>query len=655
MRTCAFLVLGLAGLALASGLGMVSSDQAGVRLELSSPNPDVTEVWHKGEIYSRVSIPGVENLAEFSLPRLPVYRVWLEAPIGASVEFDVTVNRMTCLPGNTVPYAVEPGIQSATKDRPRSEYTMGFDPAVYEQGQAYPRAWVRAVEAGMMRGRNLILVEVMSVRWNPSDGSMQILNSASIDVRFVGGDLGETYYQAGRLMAAGFETMLSELLANYGTFEDPGWDTPPAPYLIVSHQDFASTMLDGFITWKESQGFDVTLVDLTETGSSATQIRDYIIDAIANWPDPPVYVLLVGDTGYLPGYSPTTYSGVTDLYYVCLDDGGYQPDAFLGRFSVQIGSQLELMCDRVIWYEQVSASAPWIQGSGWIASEDNWQISEGTHNYCISNFGDPLGYDADKLYRHTYGADASDVVASVNAGLSMLTFSGHGSETSWGDMPFSSGNFAQLNNDDMLPGVLSHACLTGSYNTDTGWCETWTRTPGKGAIWFWGSDPSTYWDEDDIQQKGEFAWFWGSLVYWPMGFLNGGKLAVYEYYGGGGSTKYYYEGYNLMGDPSLAMRIWGLTGIEDDEPWAPDGSPLAVAVLSANPVVSSAVLGLAGQGSVQLSVFDISGRLVETPFEGEISGTQTFAWDVSRLTPGVYFLRLTSETSMASARVTVLR
>ncbi len=101
----------------------------------------------------------------------------------------------------------------------------------------------------------------------------------------------------------------------------------------------------------------------------------------------------------------------------------------------------------------------------------------------------------------------------------MVTFSGHGSTTSWGDMSFPQSSFNQLTNDGMFPGVLSHACITGDFSVSTCWGETWTRTPERGGLWFWGSVPNSFWDEDDIQQIGEFEAFLGNDVYWPKGSL----------------------------------------------------------------------------------------------------------------------------------------
>ena len=647
MKLLVFLTVLTAGTVLASGLNVLQSGTDGVTLEVTAGQPVYRNMEIRGESYTAAIIPGASSTGDFSLPRMPVYRTWLEIPVGASIEVSMENEVIETIDGPAWP--VNPGTMSAPKSRSRESFVMELDPAVYSGGQSYPQEWVRVIYAGEMRGRNLALVEVMPLRWNPSDNSCRLLASATVELNFQGGDLAETISRADRFYAPPFEAMLSQLTDNYGTFES-GTDTPPAPYLIVGHSDFVTTGMDDFVTWKESQGFDVTMVDLGTTGSTAADIEAYILDAIENWANPPVYVLLVGDDEYLPGNSATEYGGVTDLYYVTLDDGGYMPDAFIGRFSVTTTGEAVLMADRVIDYEQnVSGSTPWVQNTCWIASNDNSSISEGTHNFCIDTYLDPLGYTWDKVYP-AQGGSASDAVTSINGGISMLTFSGHGSTTSWGDMSFGSSSFGQLTNGDMLPGVISHACLTGDFEVGTAWCETWTRTPDRGGLWFYGSVPSSYWDEDDIQQRAEFDWFLEADVHWPKGFLNGGLLAVYEYYSGGGRSKYYYEAYNLMGDPSVMMAVWGNTGIGGTETPGPAGN-----ILVNNPVRSAAVITLSGTGPAELNVFDLTGRLVATPYQGEISGTQTLSWSTGDLTPGMYFLRLQQGSNVSTARVMVIR
>ena len=631
----------------ASGLVTTQFSETGVSLELSAAAPRFESITVQGTELTRVNIAGAENLAETSLPALPVFRTWIEIPFGAEVV--ATVSNATI---ETISYdgaAVVPGIESVSKDRPRDSFTLSFDNDVYSAGSAYPESWVRVVYAGGMRGHNLALVEVTPLRWNASEGTFTYLSEANITLDFQGGDLAASYEQASRLSTPRYENILQSTISNYGTFGG-GVDTGPAPYLIIGHSDFVDTVMDDFVTHKESLGYTVTMVDLSVAGSTADAIRTYIQNAITN--DGVEYVLLVGDSNYVPAGTATTYSDVTDLYYACLDDGGWVPDAFLGRFSVTTAGECEIMAQRVIDYETTVGVLDWVQNAMFIASVDNYNISEGTHNYCIDTYLEPLGYNSLTVYPNS-GGNAAQAVTGINAGLSMLTFSGHGSSTSWADMSFTQTYFNQLTNEGMFPGVLSHACNTGQYSVGTCWAETWTRTAGKGGLWFWGSVPSSYWDEDDFQERGEYEAFIGEGTNWSKGFLNQGLLAVYAAYSGGGRTQYYYEAYTLFGDPSVIMKTWPMTGIE--ESGSGDViSPVSVSV--ANPVYSSVPVMLSGvNGTAKVEVYDMFGRVIDTPFQDELNGSAMFTWDTSELSTGVYFMRLSQGSNIATSRVSVIR
>lgn len=648
MKPFCFAALLLAMPGFSAGLSITGSSAGGMTLALESGYPVFEGILIRGVEYARVEMEGAESLAEAGLPRLPVYRMWIQIPVGASVEAGVTELRLETLAGPGLP--VEPGLISAVKSGPREDFTLILDTDVYSAGSPYPSDWVRVVYAGEMRGRNLALVEVTPLRWSPGQG-YTLLAGALISLDFTGGDLPRSYERAARFACNEFDRLLAGLTVNHGVFNQ-GTDTPPAPYLIIGHSDFVTTGLDDFVSHKEARGFDVTMVDLSVTGSTAEQIRDYIHNALENWPAPPSYVLLVGDIEFMPGYPATTFSGNTDLHYVALDDGGYLPDAFVGRFSVQTTGEAILMAQRVIDYETTTGVLGWVQNLLWIASSHNAHISEGTHNWCIDNYCTPRGYNSIKVYP-SQGGNASQAVTAINNGLSMITFSGHGSSTSWADMSFTGTHFSQLTNDGMFPGVLSHSCQTGQYSVSTCWAETWTRTPGRGGLYFWGSWPNTYWDEDDIQQKAEYEWFLGDDIHWPMGYMNGGLLAVFNYYSGGGRSKYYFEAYHLFGDPSVITKTWPMTGIED---YSVEAGPAPLAVYAPNPAAGPVSVVISGlEGPASLEVYDISGRLVATPFRGDLQNQSTVVWDNQGLGTGIYFLRLTQAGHAATVKVTLIR
>ena len=74
--------------------------------------------------------------------------------------------------------------------------------------------------------------------------------------------------------------------------------------------------------WRHKQGYDVTVVPTSESGSSENAINVYINDAYSTWQNPPEIVSLVGDVGgsyniacdyYEWGSGWYSYEGASDV------------------------------------------------------------------------------------------------------------------------------------------------------------------------------------------------------------------------------------------------------------------------------------------------------------------------------------------------------
>lgn len=104
---------------------------------------------------------------------------------------------------------------------------------------------------------------------------------------------------------------------------------------------------------------------------------------------------------------------------------------------------------------------------------------------------------------------------------------------------------------------------------------------------------------------------------------------------------------------------------EDDDVVAGNGDNRGhqKAKASPNPINPSTVLsfGTTREGAVKIHVFDLSGRLVRTLYEGSMpAGKNSVAWDGTRnggdrVSSGVYYFRVVSVDGQDVVRVTVLK
>jgi len=479
-----------------------------------------------------------------------------------------------------LPIRIIPKQSSVVKTSHESEFIINEE--YYSSNDFMQTDIARVVETGEIRGHLFALVEVSPVQYKPSSGELKIMTSCNIRIDLPGSDITQTNEKYERYYSQNYEELFKTLFINHNNYSNTMFNPSKQPegYLIIVYDNFYEEILP-LVIWKNSIGYDVTVTKTSEIpgGTSKENIHDYIYYAYNNWTNPPAYVLLVGDTGQIPTYIGPESSTATDLYYVTMDTLDYFPDIFIGRFPASLESHVTAMVNKTIFYEQGDfESNNWIKNATFMAGNDNYYISEGTHNYVIDTYLNPNNYTCDKLYEVTYGATTQNVIDSISEGRSLAIFSGHGSPTSWADGPtFSQSNVNSLTNQDMYPFVCSHACVTGQFNLGECFGETWLRAENKGGLAFWGSSHNTYWDPDDILEKKMFYAWWIDDIETIGGMTDMALYYHYQDYSGAWPSKLYFECYNVLGDPSV--KIW-----KDD----PNPSyPPIITNISVNPFIQT--------------------------------------------------------------------
>ena len=144
----------------------------------------------------------------------------------------------------------------------------------------------------------------------------------------------------------------------------------------------------------------------------------------------------------------------------------WYPDLSVGRFPVDDTTELAHVIDKTVAFDDGELADPnYMFRAVFMASNDNYTVSEGTHNWVINNYMTPNGIESDKLYCHTYNATTQQVTNAFNNGRFYGIYSGHGATTYWADGPvFYQSNVRNLTNSGMYSFILSFACVTGTYN-----------------------------------------------------------------------------------------------------------------------------------------------------------------------------------------------
>ena len=591
----------------AQTLSMVSTDNTGATLAYATPEPTVNIQEVQGEPYTVVTFQGSVPSTALGAPNLPVYSKLIEIPLCGQVTVKVSHMRFRQL--DNLKYPLMP-VQPVPSKSDRTPLPFVIDSALYATDGYYELPPATVEKIGVARDRNLACLRISPLAYNPVTGEMLMVTSMTVTLQYHDADLAATERMHLRYHSPDFSVGHNVLQA-YSSRKAVRRDAP-LHYLIVSHSSFRGA-LDSLVEWKKRQGMLVTVAYTGEGGVGTTAadiasyIKGYYTQATDDLPAP-TYLLLVGDVQQIPPFSSRCTSPasdhITDLYYTTWTDGDNLPDCYWGRLSARNLAELTPQIEKTLLYEQYAfADDSYLRRAVLIAGEDRGVSGDNAYRYA-----DPAmdyiaayyvnaahGYTDVRYYKNntTFAPDGVTVTGSsqgnaapaalrtlYNQGCGLVNYSAHGYDNEWSTPNFSTSHVDAMTNVGKPSVMIGNCCLSGKFNTtysDACLGEALLRKGNNaGAVTYIGGTNSTYWPHDFcwsvgvrnnisatmqpayaadhlgmydrlFHTHGEAPSAWhitaGSIVY-------AGNTAVQEY-GNDGYALYYWEIYQLFGDPSL--------------------------------------------------------------------------------------------------------
>ncbi len=567
-----------------SHISLVAHDGDALHFRVEVGQLQALDVTTPAGDFSRLLIPGFHSSKTVGEPELPMLNRLIEIPYGARADIEIiaTQTREISLAEFGINNPLLPTQPSMPKNVEPANWPFIHHPEAYTVMQV-AQPLVNLVEMGRLRAVDIGRIEVSPVTYLPGDDSLVVTESVEFRVNFSGID----YAAEAELKALTDSPFFDVVYAQIAGLRDQHDNHPDrvrdlVTYVILTPPEFEAQM-QPFVEWKTERGFKVVVgvTGTPEVGTTTSSIQSYIHglynDATPELPAPS-FVLFVGDVAQMPTWSMS--GDPTDRPY-CDVTGDTVPDIYYGRFSATNASQLQAILDKTLMYDTYSMPDPsYLHEVVMIAGMDssfgsvwaNGQINYGTTYYFNA---------AHNIYSHTYlypnsGSQSSAIVQNVSDGVSYINYTAHGSTTSWADPSFTQANINGLQNYGEYCLAVGNCCQTSTYDYGECFAETWLRAAGKGAIGYIGGSNNTYWDEDYWWGVGS-----GSIVVNPtyethgLGAYDGvfhdhgepmtkwyvtndaiiftGNLAVME--GGSSLVTYYWNIYNLMGDPSISTWI----------------------------------------------------------------------------------------------------
>ena len=550
---------------------LVSSSDDMIKVEINvngystrdvvTPNGDAVVVMNKNMV--RLAEAGEPNVPSFVLPVI----------IGDDALMDMEVVDAQYIDYENINIAPSKGDFPRTVNPDDMPYTYG---AMYQQDAFYPKKMAKLDEPYIQRDLRVQNMMVTPYLYNPVTKTLRVFSHFTLIMKKTGADNRNVIASRSKsiVLDSEFKNIYesryinyAEAMTKYTPVDETGW------LLIICHDAFMTAM-EPFVAWKKQIGRTTIMVGTSETGNTTTALKSYIQNFYNENPSL-TDVLLVGDVAQIPGYSVSAgdYSGKGDLPYGQLAGNDSYNEVIVGRFCCETEAQVTNHVNKVLNYERdLDETATWLTtGMGISTTSQAGHYGESDYQHIDNIREDLLGYTYTNIYRDyegvsgTTATSAMHVSQHINAGVSIINYCNHGSETSWAVFNYGKSNVNYLTNDYKLPYIVSVACLVGKYDYSSGcFAEAWMRatdnnngnpTGAIGGMFSYISQPwlPPMYAQDEIADIMTESF--SNRIRRTMGGVSlNGNLRVLDLGATNNLNKGTYNCWLIYGDPTLTLR-----------------------------------------------------------------------------------------------------
>ena len=462
---------------------------------------------------------------------------------------------------------------------------------------------------------------------------------------------------------------LGDYLVIY-SYDNSGKPQAPPPNL-TDYKDALMPLMD----YREMQGYNIRWAYISPgyTSSEVQNVIDYYMQIfdITN-------IILLGEYTRVP-MNMFTYSG-----FGIISDTKYIED--YGRFGPRIGrfpgspAEIETTVSKILEYEEYFS--PDSRRPQRLFCNNMLFLAHEEHGFAacfetIMNYDPWYTIDLEYItYFREYGPiSGSDIENTINSGVGIVSYRGHGAVTGYcWDVPsfWHTSDMMDLEND-YYPVVFNITCNTGDHPSPSDQASGWLHSPNGGASGVLAATGVTWNPPNSLFLIRIFFNMFRDL------FPQTSPLVADEVYEQlfeirsvnptWASMVNFYR-YTWLGDPgqrlwteeSVQSRYHATNSIDSDVALSTNRNILESiesVVIGPNPSNSSVSIVVSANESspIDISVYDIAGRKIDTIHNGEVSeGNNSFTWDNESFAQGLYMIRLTDNTGASEVeRVMIIR
>jgi len=394
---------------------IVASDNRHFAGRITFGAPLLAPVMGGGESWTRVTLPGIDNLIGApGFPAVPSWQALIGIPNGAKVSVAAVQPRIReQILVNLYPFQNQ-AADGRFDEEPLPSKDTFKDPPFVKDPRAYQTAAMIPTDPCVVRGlgfvRDLQIAQIQcnATQYNPVSDTLVLFDSIDFDIRFEGGDgtfiTNQTLSPFEVQSHAVIDSVLNAAaVSSYVRVIDPGiFVCLGEELLILTHHNFRAAA-DDLAQWKRDKGISTNVVEVGAgtpftTGATIDQLIENRYDGCVVRPS---YVLLLGDSEFVPparldhdtSSACSSCGDVTtgsDWVYSTYSKSflSFLPFFAVARMPVDTAAEAQTVVDKTIQYESNPPFLGFLGGGPFYTTSTNASFFQ-----CCRTDGSPAGSD----------------------------------------------------------------------------------------------------------------------------------------------------------------------------------------------------------------------------------------------------------------------
>lgn len=438
----------------------------------------------RNQYVHKIKAQSSSSLLSYSNPEIARFTASLLIP--STGNYHVKINSASTYEINNINLIPDKGNLYRNRHAESLDYVYGVS---YLQDAFFPSVAASVSHTFKFRDFKGCVIEIFPFQYNPVLHKLRVYTDLSLEL-VCKDDCDGQKIPAPKIIDTEFDLINKDIFQNY-EWVQPAY-TPVnelGTMLVITPASYLQA-IQPLMEWKLRSGIATEAVDVNQIGNNAVAIKTHIQNYYSTHPDLK-YILLVGDAQDVA--TPILWGGAADPSYGYLNGNDSYAEVFVGRLSANNLAELQVQIEKIIAYEINPDTTKSYYGKGVVVgsnagpgddNEMDWEHARNLRNKLLAY----TYTNVQELFDGTHpgGNDASgdplayDFYTELQNGISLATYTGHGTAGTFTTTGFTNNDISSLTNFDQWPYIWSVACANGDFMNGTCMAETFMRAEYNG-------------------------------------------------------------------------------------------------------------------------------------------------------------------------------